>query len=170
MTSSAGVAATNSSEAQLKYENDRLKLALAQSSANARKWEVELSTLKTNNARLTAALQESTANVEEWKLQLQSYKEENAKMRSRLFDLESGRGGGPEVTTGRGQADDRVKSLELELEQVRSQLARSQSQLEISLSAQDSQHKVLDTLQVQLADKLLELRTIHGELRQAIQS
>ena len=29
-----------SGEAQLKYENDRLKLALAQSSANAKKWEV----------------------------------------------------------------------------------------------------------------------------------
>lgn len=32
------------------------------SSANAKKWEVELSTLKSNNTRLTAALQESTAN------------------------------------------------------------------------------------------------------------
>ena len=40
------------------------------SSANAKKWEVELATLKSNNARLTAALQESTANVEEWKRQL----------------------------------------------------------------------------------------------------
>lgn len=29
-------------EMQLKYENDRLKLALAQSSANAKKWEVSL--------------------------------------------------------------------------------------------------------------------------------
>ena len=29
-----------STEMQLKYENDRLKLALAQSSANAKKWEV----------------------------------------------------------------------------------------------------------------------------------
>lgn len=29
-----------SAEMQLKYENDRLKLALAQSSANAKKWEV----------------------------------------------------------------------------------------------------------------------------------
>ena len=79
-------------EAQLKYENDRLKLALAQSSANAKKWEVstenvlppkniptlvfqvELSTLKNNNARLTSALQESTSNVEEWKRQLHNYK------------------------------------------------------------------------------------------------
>jgi len=79
-------------EAQLKYENDRLKLALAQSSANAKKWEVELTTLKNNNARLTSALQESTANVEEWKRQLNSYKEENSRLKMSLIELEAGRG------------------------------------------------------------------------------
>ncbi|XP_070206495.1 homer protein homolog 2-like [Littorina saxatilis] len=77
---------SNPSEGQLKYENDRLKLALAQSSANAKKWEVELTTLKNNNARLTAALQESTANVEEWKKQLATYKEENARLRKKASD------------------------------------------------------------------------------------
>jgi len=81
-----------SGEAQLKYENDRLKLALAQSSANAKKWEVELTTLKNNNARLTSALQESTANVEEWKRQLNSYKEENSRLKVGLIELEAGRG------------------------------------------------------------------------------
>jgi len=81
-----------SGEAQLKYENDRLKLALAQSSANAKKWEVELTTLKNNNARLTSALQESTANVEEWKRQLNSYKEENSRLKMSLIELEAGRG------------------------------------------------------------------------------
>lgn len=55
------------------------------SSANAKKWEVELQTLKSNNARLTGALQESTANVEEWKRQLQALKEENTKMKSRVY-------------------------------------------------------------------------------------
>ena len=88
-------------EAQLKYENDRLKLALAQSSANAKKWEVstenvlppkniptlvfqvELSTLKNNNARLTSALQESTSNVEEWKRQLHNYKVGKEKKRKK---------------------------------------------------------------------------------------
>lgn len=77
---------SNPTEAQLKYENDRLKLALAQSSANAKKWEVELTTLKNNNARLTAALQESTANVEEWKKQLATYKEENARLRKKASE------------------------------------------------------------------------------------
>lgn len=62
------------------------------SSANAKKWEVELSTLKSNNARLTAALQESTANVEEWKKQLQAYKEENQRLKQRTLEAEAARG------------------------------------------------------------------------------
>ena len=69
-------------EGQLKYENDRLKLALAQSSTNARKWEEELQILKNNNARLTTALQESHSNVEEWKKQLQFYKDECTRLRN----------------------------------------------------------------------------------------
>lgn len=76
-------------ESHLKYENDRLKMALAQSSANAKKWETELQTLKNNNARLTAALQESTTNVEEWKKQLNAYKEENIKLRKKVQEIES---------------------------------------------------------------------------------
>ena len=54
------------------------------SSANAKKWEIELQTLKNNNVRLTTALQESTANVEEWKKQLAMYKEESARMKKRV--------------------------------------------------------------------------------------
>ncbi|KAI2807745.1 Homer protein 2 [Blomia tropicalis] len=79
----------SSAEAQLRYENDRLKLALAQSSTNAKKWEIELQTLKSNNTRLTNALQESTANVEEWKRQLQSLKDENNKMKHKIVELEA---------------------------------------------------------------------------------
>lgn len=75
MHTAGGGAAT--SEQQLKYENERLKMALAQrlvitldyfesrtiifyfiySCANAKKWEIELATLKNNNLRLTSALQ-----------------------------------------------------------------------------------------------------------------
>lgn len=63
------------------------------SSANAKKWEIELATLKSNNARLTAALQESTANVDEWKRQLHSYKEENMRMKAKYqADLENSKG------------------------------------------------------------------------------
>lgn len=62
------------------------------SSANAKKWEVELATLKSNNLRLTSALQESTANVDEWKKQLQAYKEENTRLKTKFIELEASKG------------------------------------------------------------------------------
>lgn len=57
------------------------------SSANAKKWEIELTTLKNNNSRLTAALQESTSNVEEWKKQLSAYKEECERLKQKVIFL-----------------------------------------------------------------------------------
>jgi len=114
-----------SGEAQLKYENDRLKLALAQSSANAKKWEVELTTLKNNNARLTSALQESTANVEEWKRQLNSYKEENSRLKVGLIELEAGRVPTPaqsrleELESDLKDRDEEIKSLKEQSSQIK---------------------------------------------------
>jgi len=69
-------------DTQLKYENDRLKIALTHSTANSRKWEEEIQTLKTNNARLNSALQESNTNLDDWKKQLQYYKEECARLKT----------------------------------------------------------------------------------------
>lgn len=121
-------------EAQLRYENDRLKLALAQSSANAKKWEVELQTLKNNNGRLTCALQESTANVEEWKRQLQALKEENAAMRARMLDLEASGGQG----AGGGDGGSAAPELRRELAALRARadlLDRENKQKEKELEA-----------------------------------
>jgi homer len=69
------------SDINLKAENERLKLALAQSSINSRKWEEELTALKTNNSRLTTALQESHSHVDEWKNQLKFYKDECSRLK-----------------------------------------------------------------------------------------
>ena len=87
------------------------------SSANAKKWEVELSTLKNNNARLTSALQESTANVEEWKRQLHSYKEENTRLKVGLIELEAGRGncGEFDAVAELRNLKSRIEELEAEL-------------------------------------------------------
>ncbi|XP_052282925.1 homer protein homolog 2-like isoform X1 [Dreissena polymorpha] len=104
-----------SPENQLKYENDRLKLALAQSSSNAKKWEVELQTLKNNNARLTAALQESTSNVEEWKKQLAAYKDETGRLKKKVSDLEQSGGNSEQVSALElelSEANDRVETLQ----------------------------------------------------------
>ncbi|XP_071446709.1 homer protein homolog 2 [Hetaerina americana] len=193
-------------EAQLKYENDRLKLALAQSSANAKKWEVELSTLKNNNVRLTSALQESTANVEEWKRQLQSYKEENQRMKTKYIELEAAKGNAEaaaelrkELATLRSRVEglesqlkdkdeevrrlskqppdqqgrppeDRIKNLQDSNAQLTSALAACQEQLETALAAQESQRRVLDTVNAQLAQRVQELANIHREIATALQT
>jgi len=185
-------------EAQLKYENDRLKLALAQSSANAKKWEVELSTLKNNNARLTSALQESTANVEEWKRQLHSYKEENTRLKVKMLELEAGRGNcdvdalaqirdmrahieeleaelgdkTDEVRKLRNDggpgAAEEIKTLQIENESLKLTLEKTQSQLDTSLDAQEEQRKVLEAINRQFGDYLHHLGELHGELSQVL--
>lgn len=63
------------------------------SCANAKKWEIELTTLKSNNNRLTSALQESTANVDEWKRQLHTYKEENLRLKREMEAMKPSTGG-----------------------------------------------------------------------------
>ncbi|XP_063905851.1 homer protein homolog 2-like isoform X2 [Zophobas morio] len=197
-------APTNPIDMQLKYENDRLKLALAQSSANAKKWEIELATLKSNNARLTSALQESTANVDEWKRQLASLKEENMRMKAKYqADLENSKGfflGGGDIADELRQE---IQSLRLRLEQLEAELDAknnefkqlsafqkapdvqslqkenqelqataklAQSELDIALSAHESQRQVLLTLNQQLASRVHELATIHDEITTALQT
>ncbi|KPJ03529.1 Homer protein-like 2 [Papilio xuthus] len=147
------------------------------SSANAKKWEVELATLKSNNLRLTAALQESTANVDEWKRQLHQYREEVA--RARHY---AGKGGDANEVE---QLRQRVAQLEAELAQKNEELAQitkskkseqdaeaklAQSQLELALAAQDGQRQVLQALNDQLARQLEELSTIHREINTALQT
>src|SRR5580692_6754727 len=96
------------------------------SSANAKKWEVELSTLKNNNARLTAALQESTSNVEEWKRQLQAYKEDNQRMKQKVLEAEAARGNADaaadlrkEINAMREKVDGQVLQLKAKEDELR---------------------------------------------------
>lgn len=122
----------NSPESQMKYENDKLKLALAQSSANAKKWEIELQTLKNNNARLTAALQESTANVEEWKKQLAAYKDESSRMKKKVTELEKKQGSSDQVVILEEEIDklsERVESLQRDNEYKDEEVDRLQQRL-----------------------------------------
>lgn len=145
----------STAEAQLRYENDRLKLALAQSSANAKKWEVELQTLKNNNVRLTSALQESTANVEEWKRQLQALKEENTKMKTHLLELEASHGNPEAVTELRkeiGNLHNKAETLETEVRQRDKELDIMKRKLDEQQQVQTTSQKVEDKLKILLSD------------------
>ncbi|XP_069180590.1 homer protein homolog 2 isoform X4 [Procambarus clarkii] len=215
---STGASSNVDTQMQLKYENDRLKLALAQRSglagvcwhlilsshpcsANAKKWEIELNSLKTTNARLTSALQESTANVEEWKKQLQTYKEENNRMKTRIHELDAGgrigRGESEELVKEmaclqarlenleeqirsreatidelenqlqHARADDqreKIQRLSEENEQLRMETARAQSQLDVAMSTQDSQRGVVESVNMQLGERIKDLLALHHEL------
>uniref|UniRef100_T1IEB9 WH1 domain-containing protein n=1 Tax=Rhodnius prolixus TaxID=13249 RepID=T1IEB9_RHOPR len=193
------VGPVTSTEVQLKYENDRLKLALAHSSANAKKWEA--TTLKNNNLRLTSALQESTANVDEWKRQLHSYKEENQRLKSKYIELEAAKGGTEaavelrkelatlrlrvetlevelkskeedlkRASAGKQPAEDRCKTLQQENAELQAGVSLAQAQLETALAAHDSQRRVMETLNAQLAVRIQELAGIHREIATALQT
>ncbi|CAG2100861.1 unnamed protein product [Medioppia subpectinata] len=143
----------SSTEAQLRYENDRLKLALAQSSTNAKKWEIELQTLKSNNTRLTNALQESTANVEEWKRQLQTLKEENNKMRHKVIELEASNGNPEamaELRKEMGSLRSRAEHLDSEVRQKDKEMEQMKKRLDDQSHIYSTSHKVEDKLKALL--------------------
>lgn len=148
----AAIPATGA-ENQLKYENDKLKLALAHSSANAKKWEVELANLKSNNIRLTSALQESTANVEEWKKQLQAYKEDNQKLKAKYIELEATKG---------------VSEAAVELRKELSNVRDKNETLESELKSRDEELKKISSNKYAVEDKCKLLSQENAELQAAI--
>ncbi|XP_058820562.1 homer protein homolog 2 isoform X2 [Topomyia yanbarensis] len=183
-SSSSDGMTTSTAEQQLKYENERLKLALAQSSANAKKWEIELATLKSNNIRLTSALQESTANVDEWKRQLHSYKEESQRMKARYQELEASKGG----TVGSNNSGPNAGSTEItddlrhEISLLKSRIEDLEKELmnqEVELKAankslkekqNDPTVKQLTTLCNQFGVHISELSGLQKEMEKVIQT
>lgn len=154
-----------SGEAQLKYENDRLKLALAQSSANAKKWEIELATLKNNNSRLTSALQESTANVEEWKRQLHSYKEENTRLKVGLIELEAGRGNCDfNAMTELRNLKSRIEELESDLRERDDEVKNLKDQYSNKNSNNENDDEDVKTLQVENETLKKTLEKVQSQL------
>ncbi|XP_046859903.1 homer protein homolog 2-like isoform X1 [Xenia sp. Carnegie-2017] len=150
---------SNSIDAQLKYENDKLKLALAQSSANAKKWETELQNLRNNNARLTTALQESTSNVEEWKKQLLMYKEENEHLRLRVQELtkKENAEGFSQIQAEKNSLESKVGRLEKSLEQQSNEIAKMTLEL--------SEAQTLKLTNNELADKVRDLKVENEKLQ-----
>ncbi|XP_070495554.1 homer protein homolog 2 isoform X2 [Chironomus tepperi] len=163
------------SDQQMKYENERLKLALAQSSANAKKWEIELSTLKSNNLRLTSALQESTANVDEWKRQLHSYKEENQRLKVRVQELENAKSGS--LSSSEALTDDlrreitllksRIESLEKEL--MNQEIELKAAKVSLKDKNNDPMIKNLSAVFQQFSIHLSDLQNVQKEMDKIFQ-
>lgn len=69
-------------ENTLKYENERLKVALSHTTIISRKYEEEIQTLKSSNSCLNKALQETNMSLEEWKKKYKSTKEECSQLKT----------------------------------------------------------------------------------------
>ncbi|XP_005989683.1 homer protein homolog 2 isoform X2 [Latimeria chalumnae] len=149
----------------LKNENDRLKLALVQSSTSVKKWEIELQTLRESNARLTAALQESAANVEQWKKQFTICKEESDQLREKIVELEAQCDEANQEKERNAQLSRRIEQLKLELQDKQQELERLRKQAEIIPQLMEECESVTQKLQASekknkdLEDKIRTLRT-----------
>lgn len=118
-------------ETHLKSENNKLKIALTQSAANVKKWEIELQTLRESNARLTTALQESATSVEQWKRQFSICRDENDRLRHRIDELEEQSSEINREKEKNIQLKRRIEDLESELREKDSELKDLRKQSEI---------------------------------------
>ncbi|XP_033617002.1 homer protein homolog 2 isoform X4 [Fukomys damarensis] len=118
-------------DTHLKSENDKLKIALTQSAANVKKWEIELQTLRESNARLTTALQESAASVEQWKKQFSICRDENDRLRHKIDELEEQCSEINREKEKNSQLKRRIEELESELREKETELKDLRKQSEI---------------------------------------
>uniref|UniRef100_A0A5F7ZN37 Homer scaffold protein 2 n=1 Tax=Macaca mulatta TaxID=9544 RepID=A0A5F7ZN37_MACMU len=122
---------TGPANTHLKSENDKLKIALTQSAANVKKWEIELQTLRESNARLTTALQESAASVEQWKRQFSICRDENDRLRNKIDELEEQCSEINREKEKNTQLKRRIEELEAELREKETELKDLRKQSEI---------------------------------------
>lgn len=135
-------------ESQLKYENDRLKLALAdiniEYNANKKKWQLEVQKLKTNIYKLTGALQESNNNRHEWEQLLSKLRSENTKYQMRILENLAANGD-PEARTSFQEKFDRLNQ---ELEKSQNELKNKEYEISVlredleELRKEKNSHKV----------------------------
>uniref|UniRef100_H0WXJ9 Homer protein homolog 2 n=1 Tax=Otolemur garnettii TaxID=30611 RepID=H0WXJ9_OTOGA len=152
-------------DTHLKSENDKLKIALTQSAANVKKWEIELQTLRESNARLTTALQESAASVEQWKRQFSICRDENDRLRSKIDKLEEQCSEISKEKEKNTQLKRRIEDLEAELRDKETELKDLRKQSEIIPQLMSECEYVSEKLEAaerdnqNLEDKVRSLKT-----------
>ena len=161
---------------QLRYENERLKQALEESSKNASIWQTELHNLRTNNVMLTKALEESKSHVEEWQHELNNLRldKEGLKIKIQNFEkMKSETSREHEVEIEKYK--DLVGTLEEELRQKKNdirELEASMDKLDVNgdpmserLCTSDDQKQKLDDINNKLEAKLIELTSVQKEFK-----
>ncbi|KAK8390708.1 hypothetical protein O3P69_010426 [Scylla paramamosain] len=157
----------------LKTTNARLTSALQESTANVEEWKKQLQTYKEENSRMKTRIHELDAGgriglgeseelvkeVASLRARLESTEEE---LRSRESTIEE-----MEVQLQRARAEDlreKMQRLSDENEQLRMETVRAQSQLEVAMSTQDTQRGVVESVNLQLSDRIKDLLALHHEL------
>ncbi|KAL5481942.1 hypothetical protein EMCRGX_G022218 [Ephydatia muelleri] len=151
---------TDTSESQvegLRFENSRLKVALASSAQNVKKWETEMQTLKNNNVQLTAALEESRQHVTEWKKQLQKYKEESEALRKKVSEMESS------MKEKSYQSVEETDVLKKENEELKEVLSAVQLDLEAGTEELTKKNELLNQTKEQLKTATLSIQKLEGK-------
>ncbi|ESO08231.1 hypothetical protein HELRODRAFT_185433 [Helobdella robusta] len=159
--------------AQLKVENDKLKLELAQSSARAKEWEVEMQSLRNKNALLTTTLEESHENVEQWRKQLASYTDEIALNREKIAEVERLQESLLETQSRLAEVERNSNIKQTELDQLRStynDLKRQDLRNQQSSSMLQSLEKENSRLKLDLRDLKRELEGQQQQLSSSTNS
>lgn len=70
----SGISQGSLNESQLRVENEKLREALAKSSANSDKWRNQLKCLEDEKHKLLKALEESHTNLTRWENEVGAYR------------------------------------------------------------------------------------------------
>ncbi|XP_069973803.1 homer protein homolog 2 isoform X5 [Penaeus vannamei] len=155
----------------LKTTNARLTSALQESTANVEEWKKQLQTYKEENSRMKTRIHELEAGgrtgvgdsdelvkeVGALRARLEGMDDEIRSREATIDDLEK--------QIQRMRADDqKLQHLAEENEQLRMETSRAQSQLEVAMATQDSQRGVVESVNMQLGDRIKDLLALHHEL------
>ncbi|KAK9497362.1 hypothetical protein O3M35_004695 [Rhynocoris fuscipes] len=154
--------------ATLKNNNLRLTSALQESTANVDEWKRQLHSYKEENHRLKTKYIELEAAKGGTEAAVELRKE-LATLRLRVetleIELKSKEEDLKRASAGKQPAEDRCKTLQQENAELQAGVSLAQAQLETALAAHDSQRRVMETLNAQLAVRIQELAGIHREVR-----
>ncbi|XP_014256341.1 homer protein homolog 2 isoform X2 [Cimex lectularius] len=158
--------------ATLKNNNLRLTSALQESTANVDEWKRQLHSYKEENQRLKSKyieLEAAKGGTEA----AGELRKELATLRLRVETLEAELKSKDDemkrMSTGKQPAEDKCKALQQENAELQAGVSLAQAQLETALAAHESQRRVMETLNGQLAMRIQELAAIHREIEEAHQ-
>lgn len=157
----------------MKNNNLRLTSALQESTANVDEWKRQLQSYKEENQRLKNRYieLEATKGGTEGAVEL---RKELAMLRLRVETLEIELKTKDEdikkLTGPKTPHEERCKILMQENAELQAGISLAQTQLETALAAQETQRRVIDTLNAQLAARIQELVGIHKEITMALQT